>query len=180
MSHYQEKGKNENKPNLGKIKKMLFPFSMEKMDKSFSYFLLKLFLALLILFTSAYFFVIAYKGFIEGENYFLLYLYGLLLAFDVYILINFISQFFRYTQFIFRFFKKNPLLNEKTSTFLLAGVNNQIVEMNTEPDFYKKQKEFKDKWKTLGELVSCIVLFLPRLFILAFNLFFSYIRGYKG
>lgn len=176
MSHYSKKGIKENEPELGKAKRKLFPFSLKKIDKSFSYFLLKIIFVLFFVMITLYFSLSAYRDFVQGKHSFLLYFYTMLLALDLYVLIHLVFQYFRYTQVIFRFFKKNPLLNEKTATFLLAGVNNQVLEVNEEPDFYKKQKEFQENWKTLGELLFCILLFLPRLFILAFTSLIFYIK----
>jgi len=77
-----------------------------------------------------------------------------------------IRNFFRYTQFMHRWFKKNPFQNEKTPQFLAVGSFNDEHILGAEPEFFNKKDEWFHNWKLLRKIVASVVLLIPRIILI--------------
>ena len=143
------------------MKTKLFPFRLGRLDKSFFLFFLR---GLLNFFCwpASWFLLRLTRQADEITVPFWLSFTLVSVIASVFIWILALRNFFRYTQFLHKLFRKNPFQNEKQPQFVAVSTLSPQVILGMEPDFYNNQEEYFRQWRTLRDLCACILLILPR------------------
>jgi hypothetical protein len=142
------------------MRNKFFPIRSGQLDKSFLFFLLKGLANFAVPFLAYISFNLYDKNDYLKDFFFSISLS--LIFFSIILWFITVRNLIRYTQFLYRYLKKNPLHNEKTPQFLAAGSLNEEYLLGEEPEFYMKKEEYHQNWKNLKQICICIVLFLPR------------------